>query len=149
MTFLQPKNCKYRKVQKSPQKGNNVRAKSLSYGSYGLKFSSTQAYGHARTLCAYLTSAQCEAVRRVIIRAVRKIGHIYVRTFPYKPISKKPTKTRMGKGKGGVDKWVCPIKPGQILFEINGGISKQVAKEILEKASHKLPILTKVVGRTI
>lgn len=136
LASLRPKNRKYRKDQKGSYKLIQSRSHRLSFGSYGLKCVSK---------VSYLTASQCEAVRRVIIRQIRKIGHIHIRTFPLKPISKKPTKTRMGKGKGGVNQWVCPIKPGQILFEIIGGISKQVAKEILERASHKLPVSSKFV----
>jgi large subunit ribosomal protein L16 len=92
----------------------------------------------------WLTASQIEASRRVIIRQIRKIGLIWIRIFPYKPISQKPTKTRMGKGKGSVQYWVCPVSPGRILFEIKGGIPKNVAKEVLKKASQKLPIATTI-----
>jgi large subunit ribosomal protein L16 len=137
----QPKNRKYRKDQKGVSRGNArtslARAHRLAPfgGTYGLK--SLQANR--------LKASQIEAVRRAILRKLRKIGQIWIRTFPYKPISNKPTKTRMGKGKGNVQYWVCPVKPGQILFEIRGGISKEVAKEILSLGSQKLPVLTKFV----
>lgn len=90
---LRPRNRKFRKDQKGSYKFIQSRSHRLSFGSHGLKSTSK---------VSYLTASQCEAVRRVIIRQIRKIGHIYIRTFPLKPISKKPTKTRMGKGKGGV-----------------------------------------------
>jgi large subunit ribosomal protein L16 len=93
----------------------------------------------------WLKASQLEAVRRVIIRNIRKIGKIWIRVFAHKPISQKPTKTRMGKGKGSVQFWVCPVSPGRILFEIKGGITESVAKNVLIKASQKLPILTKFV----
>ena len=108
----------------------------LSFGSYGLKSLGA----------AHIRATQIEAVRRVIIRRIRKIGHIFIRTFPYKPISEKPTKTRMGKGKGSVQYFACPVKPGQVLFEIDGGIERGMAKEILERAGQKLPILTKFIS---
>lgn len=91
----QPRNRKYKKGHKSPLKGLQGRANRLSYGSHGLKYIGPPRYAH-------LTAAHCEAARRVIVRGTRRIGHIYIRTFPYHPISKKPTKTRMGKGKGAV-----------------------------------------------
>lgn len=86
-----------------------------------------------------------ESVRRVIIRRVRKIGKIWIRAFPYKPVSAKPTKTRMGKGKGSVQYWVCPIQPGQIIIELSGSFSEEIAKETLNLASQKLPVNTKFV----
>ena len=139
--LLQPKNRKYRKDQKGSKNQKTVfkrqaRSHRLSFGSYGLK--SLEAN--------WLKASQLEAVRRVIIRDLRKIGHIWIRTFPHKPVGKKPTKTRMGKGKGSVQYWVCPILPGQILFEINGGISKEAAKHVLERASQKLPVITQFVS---
>lgn len=137
--LLQPKNTKFRKDQKASRrtKGMQGGATGPSFGSYGLK---TLDGGNIK-------AAQIEAVRRVIIRKIRKIGKIWIRTFPYKPISNKPTKTRMGKGKGNVQYWVCPIKTGQMLFEINGGLTKENAKEILMQAAQKLPVHTKFVER--
>jgi len=132
----QPKNRKYRKDQKSHKKKNlNSRDHRLAFGSYGLK--SLEAN--------QLKASQLESVRRVIIRRVRKIGKIWIRTFPSKPISTKPTKTRMGKGKGSVQFWVCPIQPGQIIIELSGSFSEEIAKETLELASQKLPVNTKFV----
>ena len=92
-----------------------------------------------------IKASQIEAVRRVLIRKLRKVGHIFIKTFPYKPITQKSTKTRMGKGKGSVQYWVCPIRPGQVIFEIHGGISENIAKSILQIASQKLPVSTKVI----
>lgn len=132
-----PKSRKYRKAQKSASKslrsGRNPSI--LTYGSYGLKSLNS----------GWLKASQVEATRRVIIRNIRKIGKIWIRLFAHKPISQKPTKTRMGKGKGSVQYWVCPVSPGRILFEISGSISENVAKDILKKASQKLPVLTKFV----
>lgn len=144
--LLQPKNRKYRKDQKKtgstcsagvprPFQSHKARSHRLSFGSFGLKSLEPN----------QLKASQLEAVRKVIIRDLRRIGHIWIRTFPYKPISKKPTKTRMGKGKGSVQYWVCPVKPGQILFEINGGLPLDAAKKVLERASQKLPVITKFV----
>ena len=137
---MQPKNRKYRKSQKRHRdiKGLKTQTGShrLSFGSYGLK-----SLGRAQ-----LRATQAEAVRRVIIRQIRKIGQIFIRTFPHKPITEKPTKTRMGKGKGSVQYFVCPVKPGQIPFEIDGAIEKEVAKAILERAAQKLPVLTRFVA---
>ncbi len=141
--LLQPNNRKYRKDQKGSKNKKTVwkrqaRAHRLSFGSYGLKSLQAMPTG--------IKASQLEAVRRVIIRDLRKIGHIWIRTFPHKPVGKKPTKTRMGKGKGSVQYWVCPIQSGQILFEINGAISNETAKLILKKASQKLPVLTQFVS---
>lgn len=135
--MLIPNNTKYRKAQKGAKK--SIRSGRypyrLTYGSYGLKALTP----------GWLKASQLEAVRRVIIRNIRKIGKIWIRVFAHKPISQKPTKTRMGKGKGSVQFWVCPVSPGRIIFEIKGGITENVAKNILNKASQKLPILTKFV----
>ena len=155
--LLQPKNRKYRKDQKRYKKfqlkknlnhlydenpcrsraKNTSKSHRLAFGSYGLKSLEKNQFN--------ISASQIEAVRKVIVRRTRRIGQIWIRTFPYKPISEKPTKTRMGKGKGSVQYWVCPVKPGQILFEISGGIPQEIAKEILETSSQKLPILTKFV----
>ena len=92
-----------------------------------------------------MKASQMEAFRRVLVRRTRKFGRVFIRTFPYKPISGKPTKTRMGKGKGSVQFWVCPVKPGQILFEVAGAIPADALKELLKKASKKLPMRTKFI----
>jgi large subunit ribosomal protein L16 len=135
--MLIPKNRKYRKAQKSVKKSlrSGRYPQSLTFGSYGLKALNR----------GWLKASQLEAVRRVLIRHLRNIGKIWIRVFPDKPISQKPTKTRMGKGKGSVQFWVCPVAPGRILFEIKGSITQKFAKDILQKASQKLPILTKFV----
>jgi len=135
--LVQPKNRKYKKDQRS-FKNRNLLARDhrLAFGSYGIK--SLEAN--------QLTASQLESVRRVIIRRVRKIGKIWIRVFPFKPVSAKPTKTRMGKGKGSVQLWVCPIQPGQIIIELSGNFSSDTAKDILQMASQKLPVLTKFVS---
>ncbi len=135
--MLIPKNRKYRKAQKSVKKSlrSGRYPHYLTFGSYGLKALNS----------GWLKPSHMEAVRRVLIRHLRNIGKIWIRVFPDKPISQKPTKTRMGKGKGSVQYWVCPVSPGRLLFEIKGSISPKFAKAILKKASQKLPILTKFV----
>lgn len=135
--MLIPKNRKYRKAQKNVKKSlrSGRYPHRLTFGSYGLKALTS----------GWLTASQLESVRRVIIRHLRNIGKIWIRVFPDKPISQKPTKTRMGKGKGSVQFWVCPVAPGRILFEVKASISPNVAKDILKKASQKLPILSKFV----
>ena len=142
--LLQPKNRTFRKDKKSFFKRNNKQqailsnAHSLQFGSFGLKTLETN----------LLKASHLEAIRRVMIRDLRKKGKIWFRIFPSKPITSKPLKTRMGKGKGSVQFWVCPVKPGQILFEISGGFSQDYAKEILQIASQKLPVKTKFVTRS-
>ncbi len=135
--MLIPKNRKYKKAQKSVKKSlrSGRYPQNLTFGSYGLKSLDK----------GWLKASQLEAVRRVIIRNLRNIGKIWIRVFPDKPISQKPTKTRMGKGKGSIQYWICSVAPGRILFEIKGNISQNLAKIILNKASQKLPILTKFV----
>lgn len=135
--MLIPKYIKYKKTQKCVKKSlrSGKYPQYLKYGSYGLKAIES----------GWLKASQLEAVRRVIIRNIRNIGKIWINIYPNKPISKKPTKTRMGKGKGNVQYWVCPVSSGRILFEIKGSISYNIAKIILKKASKKLPILTKFV----
>lgn len=132
----QPKNTKFRKQQRSFKKRDlKSRDHRLAFGCYGLK----------SLECGQLKASQLESVRRVIIRRVRKIGKIWIRAFPYKPVSAKPTKTRMGKGKGSVQYWVCPIQPGQVIIELSGSFSEEIAKETLNLASQKLPVITKFV----
>lgn len=157
--MLLPKNRKYRKDQKRSQKlkqnrerqffqyhkenacttraRNTSNSHRLAFGPYGLKSLEKNQFN--------IKASQIEAARKVIVRRIRRTGQIWIRTFPHKPISGKPTKTRMGKGKGSVQYWVCPVLPGQILFELSGGIPKEIAKEILETSSQKLPIPTKFV----
>ena len=138
----QPKNRKYRKDRKNFIKINNkgiptaAKAHTLQYGCYGLK----------ALECCLLKATHIESVRRVLIRDLRKIGNIWIRIFPSKPITSKPLKTRMGKGKGSVQYWAAPVKAGQILFEISGSVSNVFAQQILLKASQKLPIKAKFIG---
>ena len=136
MAILIPKKVKHRKWQKGVSKGNETRSTELSFGSYGLKSLGRK----------YITSRQIEAARRAIIRHLRKGGKLWIRIFPDKPITLKGTEVPMGGGKGAVDHYVFPIKPGRIIFEIEG-IEEKQAKEAFRKASDKLPIKTKFIKR--
>ena len=135
--MLAPKKIKYRKQQKGRIRGVAHRGNTLNFGDYGLK-----ALGAGR-----ITAQQIEAARIAITRHVKRKGKIWIRIFPDKPITKKPAETRMGKGKGAVEYWVAPVKPGRILYEMEG-VDESVALEALRLASYKLPIPTKIVVRS-
>ena len=132
--MLQPKKTKYRKVQKGRMKGNSGRGYRLSNGMYGIKSLESN----------FLTSRQIEAARIAATRYMKREGHLWIKIFPDKPITKKPLEVRMGKGKGAVEYWAAVVKPGRILFEI-GGVSLDVAKEALRLAAKKLPVKTKFI----
>ena len=132
--MLMPKRVKYRKVQRGRMKGKAYRGSKLSFGSYGLKALES----------AWITSRQIEAARVAITRHVRRGGKLWIRIFPDKPFTKKPAETRMGKGKGAPEYWVAVVKPGRILFELEG-VPEDVAKEAMRLASHKLPIKTRII----
>lgn len=134
--MLMPKRVKFRKQQRGKMKGKATRGASVSFGDLGLKALEP----------AWITSRQIEACRVAITRKMKRDGKVWIRIFPDKPVSKKPLETRMGKGKGAPEFWVAPIRPGRIMFEVSG-VSKQLATEALNLASHKLPIKTKVVLR--
>ena len=134
--MLSPKRVKRRKVQKGRMKGLSHRGNTVAYGTYGLKALEP----------GWITSRQIEATRISISRRVRKVGKMWIRIFPDKPITKKPAETRMGKGKGSPEYWVSVVKPGRILFEIDG-LDFEQAKETFRSCSHKLPIKTKLVSR--
>lgn len=134
--MLQPKKVKWRRVQKGRIKGNAQRGATLVYGSFGIK---TLAPGR-------ITSRQIEAARIAANRHMSREGRVYIRIFPDKPITNKPAEVRMGKGKGALDHWVAPIRPGRILFEIEG-IGLEKAKEALRLAAQKLPVKTRFVVR--
>jgi large subunit ribosomal protein L16 len=136
MAILMPKKVKYRKQRKGVSKGIESRATKLAFGSFGLKALGTR----------WLTARQLEAARRAIIRYLRKGGKLWIRVFPDKAVTKKGTEVPMGGGKGAVDHYVFPIKPGRIIFEIDG-IKEAEAKEALSKAADKLPFKTKIVVR--
>jgi large subunit ribosomal protein L16 len=132
--MLMPKRVKYRKQQRGRMTGKAVRGSRLSFGEFGLKALDPQ----------WITARQIEAARVAMTRYVKRSGKIWIRIFPDKPITKKPAETRMGKGKGAPEYWVAVVKPGRILFEMDG-VSEEVAREALRLAAHKLPIRTKFV----
>lgn len=136
--MLLPKKVKHRKWQKGRKRNQGVasRGLELSYGSYGLK-----ALGHA-----WLTSRQIEAARRVLSRYTKRSGKIWIRVFPDKPVTKKGAEVPMGKGKGAVDHYVCVVKPGALIFEMEG-IPEAEAKQALDLASYKLPFKTKFISK--
>ncbi|OPL13889.1 MAG: 50S ribosomal protein L16 [delta proteobacterium ML8_D] len=135
--MLSPKKVKYRKQQKGRIRGMAQRGNSLSFGDYGLK-----AIGRGK-----ITAQQIEAARIAITRCVKRRGKIWIRIFPDKPITSKPAETRMGKGKGAVDSWVAQIKPGRMLYEMEG-VDEISAREALRLAQYKLPIPTRIVARS-
>lgn len=136
--MLQPKRTKFRKQHTGRNNGTALRGSSVSFGEYGLKSISR----------GRMTARQIEAARRAISRHVKRGGKIWIRIFPDKPITKKPLEVRMGKGKGSVEYWVAQIKPGTMLFEIEG-VSEEMAREAFELASAKLPVKTTFSARTI
>jgi large subunit ribosomal protein L16 len=134
--MLMPNKVKHRKQMRGRLKGSPERGSSVSFGAYGLQ--TTEPY--------WITARQIEAARIAITRFIRRGGKVWIRIFPDKPITKKPAETRMGKGKGAPEEWVAPVKPGRILFEIDG-VTQEQAKEAFRLASHKLPVKTKFVVR--
>jgi len=136
--MLQPKRTKFRKQHKGRNNGVAVRGSSVSFGEYGLK-----AINRGR-----ITARQIEAARRTISRHVKRQGKMWIRIFPDIPITKKPLEVRMGKGKGSVEFWVANVKPGTMLYEIQG-VPEELAREAFTLASAKLPIKTTFVARTI
>lgn len=134
--MLFPKKVKHRKWQKGRSKGRETRAAELVFGTFGLKSLET----------CWISSRQIEAARRAIIRYFKKGGKLWIRIFPQKPVTRKGTEVPMGGGKGSVEFYVFPIKPGRIIFEIEG-IKEEQAREALKKAAAKLPIKTKFLKR--
>ena len=134
--MLQPKRTKFRKMQKGRIKGIAKGGTSLNFGSYGLK-----AQAPSR-----VTARQIEAARRAMTRHMKRSGRVWIRIFPDVPVSKKPTEVRMGKGKGVPEFWAAKVKPGRIMFEIDG-VSDSIAREALRLGAAKLPIKTKIVAR--
>ena len=134
--MLQPKRTKHRKMQKGRMKGDAKRGTTIAFGSYGLKALEQH----------WLTDRQIEAARQALTRHMKREGNVWIRVFPDKPITRKPLEVRMGKGKGNLEFWAAVVKPGRILFEVDG-VSEQTAKEALELAAGKLPIKTKFVVR--
>jgi large subunit ribosomal protein L16 len=136
--MLQPKRTKFRKQHKGRNNGVAVRGSSVSFGEYGLK-----AVSRGR-----LTARQIESARRTITRHVKRGGKLWIRIFPDKPITKKPLEVRMGKGKGSVEYWVAQVRPGTMLYEIQG-VSEELAREAFTLAAAKLPLKTLFTARTI
>ncbi|WP_031434836.1 50S ribosomal protein L16 [Methylomarinum vadi] len=136
--MLQPKRTKFRKQHKGKNNGTALRGSSVSFGEYGLK----------ATTRGRITARQIEAARRAITRHVKRGGKIWIRVFPDKPITKKPLEVRMGKGKGSVEYWVAQIKPGTMLYEIQG-VPEELAREAFKLAAAKLPVRTTFAARTI
>jgi large subunit ribosomal protein L16 len=134
--MLMPKKVKFRKQQRGRMKGKAWRGSSLSFGDYGLK----------ALECGWITSRQIEAARIAMTRYIKRGGKVWIRLFPDKPITKKPAETRMGKGKGAPEEWVCVIRPGKILFEMEG-VPLETATEAMRLAASKLPLPTKLITR--
>ena len=134
--MLEPKKVKFRRVHRGNRRGMSMRGNFVSFGSYGLKAIEP----------GWVTARQIESSRIVISRIVRKIGKMWIRIFPDKPVTARPAETRMGKGKGSLDHWVALVKPGRIIFEIDG-VSKEEAIRAFRDAGHKLPMKTKLVER--
>lgn len=134
--MLSPKRVKYRRVQKGRMKGKAYRGSDLNFGDFGLQ-----------TLeCGRVTARQIEASRVAIARHAKKVGKMFIRIFPDKPVSRKPAETRMGGGKGAPEYWVAVVKPGRILFEMEG-VDRATAEQALTLAAHKLPIRTRIIER--
>ena len=136
--MLSPKKTKFRKAHKGRIHGNAKGGNSLNFGSYGMKALQPNR----------ITARQIEAARRAITRHIKRQGRVWIRVFPDVPVTKKPVEVRMGKGKGNVEFWACRIKPGRVMFELDG-VSESLAKEAFELASAKLPIKTKFISRQI
>jgi len=136
--MLMPKRVKFRKLQRGRMSGKATRGNTVAFGEYALQ----------ATECGWITARQIEAARVAMTRHVKRGGKIWIRIFPHKSVTKKPAETRMGKGKGAPEEWVAVIKPGVVLYEIEG-VSRETAKEAFLLAAHKLPIGTKFLSREI
>ena len=134
--MLQPKKVKHRKMMKGRNRGKSHRGNQVSFGDYGLQSISA----------GFVTARQIEAARIAMTRHVKRSGKVWIRLFPAKPVSKKPAETRMGKGKGNPESWVAPVKPGRMLYEMEG-VSEAVAREAFRLAAHKLGVRTRFVVR--
>jgi len=134
--MLQPKRTKFRKQHKGRIHGEAKGGSTLNFGSFGLKATEPER----------VTARQIEAARRAMTRHMKRQGRVWIRVFPDVPVTGKPTEVRMGKGKGSVDYWACKVKPGRIMFELDG-VSEEIAREALRLAAMKLPVTTRVVLR--
>ncbi len=136
--MLAPKKVRHRKVQKGKMRGTARRGNDVSFGEFGLQAMD----------CGYLTARQIEASRIAMTRKIKRGGKVWIRVFPDKPLTKKPAETRMGKGKGAPEEWVAVIRPGFVLFEMEG-VPRELADEAFRLAAHKLPVKTRVVEREV
>jgi large subunit ribosomal protein L16 len=136
--MLMPKKVKYRKQQRGRMAGKAWRGSSIAFGDYGLKAME----------CGWITDRQIEAARVAMTRFIKRGGKVWIRLFPDKPITKKPAETRMGKGKGAPEQWVAVIRPGKVLFEMEG-VPQATAEQAMSLAADKLPIRTRIVTRTM
>jgi large subunit ribosomal protein L16 len=134
--MLSPKKVKYRKRQKGRIRGKAYRGRTLAFGDYGLQ----------ALECGFMSAQQIESARVAVTRHVKRGGKVWIRVFPDKPVTKKPAETRMGKGKGAPEGWVAVVKPGRILYELEG-VAENVAAEAFRLAGHKLPFATRFVSR--
>ncbi len=134
--MLMPKRTKHRKMMRGRLKGLAYRGSQISFGTYGLQAMESH----------YVTSRQIEAARRAAVRYIRRGGKLWIRIFPDRPVTKRPAETRMGSGKGSVDHWVAPVRPGRVLFEM-AGIREDLAREAFRLAAHKLPMKTQFIAR--
>ena len=134
--MMMPKKVKFRKQQRGRMAGKAWRGSSISFGEYGLK----------ALECAWITDRQIEAARVAMTRSIKRGGKVWIRLFPDKPITKKPAETRMGKGKGAPEEWVAVVRPGKILFEMEG-VTPEIAEAAFRLAAHKIPMKTKFVHR--
>ena len=134
--MLQPKKVKHRKQHKGRMRGKAYRGCELNFGDFGLQ----------AVTCGRVTARQIEAARIAMTRHVKRGGKVWIRVFPDKPVTKKPAETRMGKGKGNPEEWVMVVRPGRILYEMEG-VTEKIAREALRLAAHKLPIKTRFVMR--
>ncbi len=134
--MLMPKRVKFRRVQRGRMKGKAMRGNKIAYGSYGLVASEP----------AWITANQIEAARVAMTRYIRRGGQVWIKIFPDKPVTKKPLETRMGSGKGAPEYWVAVVKPGRVLFEMDG-VTEDIAREAMRLAMHKLPIKCRFASR--
>jgi large subunit ribosomal protein L16 len=134
--MLMPKRVKYRKLQRGRRRGKASRGNTVSFGEFGLQ----------ATSCGWVTARQIEAARVAMTRHVKRGGKIWIRVFPHKSITKKPAETRMGKGKGAPEEWVAVVKPGSVMYEMEG-VPREVAREAFRLAANKLPVSTKFLAR--
>jgi large subunit ribosomal protein L16 len=136
MSMLSPKRSKFRKSHKGHLAGYSKGATEVSFGDFGMQVLEP----------GWITARQIEAARVAISRSVKKLGKVYVRIFPDHPFTKKPAETRMGTGKGGVEGWVAVVRPGRVIFEVEG-VSREIAVEAFTRAHHKLPVNTHIISR--